>query len=820
MLAGGFGTLYRAVYHIRINIEQWRGLRVQATLRSEVDDLVTKGVMMFSLARTKRWALSRTSLCLGAAMVGIGLLAGAGVAADTAVPKNKDLPRITGAAQEGTVLTASEGKWKGQPTIGFSYQWRRCLSDGSSCVDVAQATDSIYPIRTADIGHTMRVNVIATNRDGSSVGTSAATAIVVAAPAQSPHNAAPPTISGSPVVGRVLTASTGTWTGPAPTDLSYQWRRCSRTGGTCVVTTTQGQAYTLKSSDAGRALRVLVTVRNAAGSASSLSSPTGQVAPSPLPHAPANTSPPRISGSAQQGNVLRGDRGAWTNSPTSYRYSWLRCVTAGGSCAAIRRATTMAYSLVLADVGHTIRFQVDAKNSGGTTRATSTPTVPVLASPPAVGKSAPTNISRPTISGTAKQGAVLTGDRGNWTGSPTSYDYTWKRCNQSGDNCSSIGGAHNTTYTLTSDDVGHTIRLEVEARNADGSTKATSSATNVVAASGPPQNTSSPTISGVPRQGETLTGSRGNWSGGVNDYDDSWLRCNKSGGNCSTIKNNAAGTTYVLTGNDVGHTIRFRVKAKNGSGSSTATSAPTAIIAAAVNAPVNTSPPTISGVAAVGQVLTMSTGKWNNSPTIYHYQWLRCDQNGGGCAAIPGAVGSTWRIQPTSAGHTLRGRVTASNSGGSAQATSVPTHVVAGAPTPPPPPAAGCPSGTGTVDVASIGSPARLLIDRQDASPSVVHRGTQELVVRYHVTACGGRPVQNALVYATAVPYNQWTIPAEQRTNRDGWAELHLRRLSGFPVSSNQQLIAIFVRARKAGENVLAGISTRRLFSVRVNLHA
>jgi hypothetical protein len=92
------------------------------------------------------------------------------------------------------------------------------------------------------------------------------------------------------------------------------------------------------------------------------------------------------------------------------------------------------------------------------------------------------------------------------------------------------------------------------------------------------------------------------------------------------------------------------------------------------------------------------------------------------------------------------------------------------------------------------------------------------VIARFHVTACGGRPVEGALVYATAVPFNQLSIPNEQPTGSDGWATLTFTRLNGFPVSPHQSLIAIFARARKSGENLLSGISTRRLVSVRVNL--
>ena len=72
----------------------------------------------------------------------------------------------------------------------------------------------------------------------------------------------------------------------------------------------------------------------------------------------------------------------------------------------------------------------------------------------------------------------MTASDGSWAGTPPiTYTHQWRRCNKSGASCTDISGAIARTYGLTSADVGFTLRVQVTATNAAGTSTATSDKT-------------------------------------------------------------------------------------------------------------------------------------------------------------------------------------------------------------------------------------------------------------------------------------------------------------------------------------------------------
>jgi hypothetical protein len=329
------------------------------------------------------------------------------------------------------------------------------------------------------------------------------------------------------------------------------------------------------------------------------------------------------------------------------------------------------------------------------------------------------------------------------------------------------------------------------------------------AAAAPPQEKQQPSIEGEATQGNTLIAKNGEWSNDPLTFMYQWQRCDQNVNNCTSIAG-AREKTYKLTDDDVGKRIRVLVTATNADGSTTANSKATDVVSSS-KPPQMRSRPSISGKVAIGEELTANPGEWTGSPQ-FSYQWQRCDANGNNCDNIAGATARTYGIRNADKDHTLRVRVTARTGGGSESATSDRTTVVGGTPTPAPPVGVG-----GALSVTAVSLPNRLVISQIQFSPRVINNRNQPLVARFKISDMqGNRAVSGALVYAIGVPENRISNEGERQTDSSGWATFTYRVLPGLPMKAGARM-TFFVRARKPGDSILAGVSSRRLVSVGVS---
>ncbi len=479
-----------------------------------------------------------------------------------------------------------------------------------------------------------------------------------------------PAISGTARVGQLLTADRGTIADDngVPDVFEYQWFRVVGGADTEIPGATE-KTYRLTDDEEGRQLRVALSfVDNDGYPEGPLASdpyPTGATVEPQQRNYPA-TGKPAISGIARVGQTLTADRGTVDDRngmPDVFEYQWIRVV--GGTDRDIPGATERTYALTADDEGNKLRVALSFVDNDGY------PEGPLASDPyPTIGNvdPRPANIpatGKPTISGTARVGQVLTADRGtvdDANGMPDSFDYQWFRVD--GQTETEIPGATGMTYSLTADDQDKQFRVTLSFVDNDGYPEARTS-DPYPAGDGvdpPPPNspaTGKPVISGTARVGQVLTADRGTIAdaNGVPDvFEYQWIRVD---GDSETEIAGATEKTYRLTAADQDKQLRVTLSFVDNDGYPEARTSDPYPAGDDVDPPPANSPatgkPVISGTARVGQVLTADRGTIedaNGVPDVFDYQWIRVD--GESETEIAGANGMTYRLTAADEGKQFR----------------------------------------------------------------------------------------------------------------------------------------------------------------------
>ncbi len=398
-------------------------------------------------------------------------------------------PSITGgfAPQTGQLLSTTNGTWSGANSGGFSYVWQRCDSGGNNCSAIGGATASTYAVVSADVGNTLRTVVRASNVAGAtdSLASTATGVVTLAGSVNPPVNTVAPVISlpvdeTVPELGDILFASAGTWTGSFPMTFAYSWTKCPAAdpvNGPCVaIPGATLSFFTVPASLYGLRIRVRVTATNSAAVVAQTSAATEIVSAT----APSLSVTPPIQGQNIVDQTLSVGTGTWRGStPLAYTYQWKRCNPVGdlASCTPISLATKSTYVPTTADIGFSLRVYITATNPAGASTGFTNHTFPVVDKQ----HFKPLPVDQPAIAGTLQIGRQLTADAGSFNGdTPITTTLQWQRCDATGAACRAIPKATKVVYFPTINDLGSTIRFVVTAKNAYGTTVASSDSTEPV----------------------------------------------------------------------------------------------------------------------------------------------------------------------------------------------------------------------------------------------------------------------------------------------------------------------------------------------------
>jgi hypothetical protein len=384
-------------------------------------------------------------------------------------------------ARLGTLLKCSEGTWN-EPNseLKFKYEWLR------EDEPIGGETTDEYRVASGDVRHALYCRVYATNAAKEEAqGVSQPIPVPGTAP---PVNQTLPEVKGTAAVGHTLTCEDGTWT-HNPESYLYQWTR-----ELAPITGATSQTYEVKAADAGHGVACRVIAVNTEGP----SEPAESLLKTVKGEAPAPIGVPEIEGgmpTPHVGESLTCLHGEWTGAPApTFTYAWYREGTE-------KLASTIAYTIVSADRGHTLSCVVTASNSeapGGVPASSAGLAVPgVLPEPPLAGVQ---------IEGSTEVGYPLTCKTGTWAGVPEpKFTFQWL------ENGTDIPGQASEKLTIGTNDRGYRIACRVTGKNVAGSVSAISNAVHVPGEG--PVNVEQPFITGGTSVGAPLKCEFGRWQG-------------------------------------------------------------------------------------------------------------------------------------------------------------------------------------------------------------------------------------------------------------------------------------------------------------------
>ncbi|MBN4063751.1 hypothetical protein JYT79_03115, partial [Cardiobacterium sp. AH-315-I02] len=514
-----------------------------------------------------------------------------------------------------------------------TFRWLRGITP------ITDATTLNYVLTSADSGQDIHFEVTPVAQTGDATGIPVVSlGTVVGNTAPTAENVS---INGTALVGNTLTGiyDFSDIDGDDEDVSIYRWFR-----GALVIPGATATTYALIAADSGKAIRFEVTPVAATGTGTGITVTSAEVIV--LNTAPV-VSDVNITvdgggiaslGSGLTGSYIFADVDGDVDSST---FRWLR------DGVAIAGATAQNYTLVTADIGPVITFEMVAKAGTGTSPGnTANATLTIANTAPVVSG---INIAVDG-GGIASLGIGLTGNYifADVDGDVDSSTFRWLRGGVA------IAGAIAQNYTLVTADIGPVITFEVVAKAATGTSPGnTATATLTVTNTAPVVNDVRITDESVGSVlvGDVLTGTY-NYFDIDGDVDSSTFRWLRDG----VVIAGATGSTYTLVTADIGPDITFEVTAKAGTGTTPGNIA-TATISVANTAPVvSAAAITVDGGAAsLGSSLSGSYAYTDvdGDADSSTFRWLRAG------TPITGATDTSYTLETADVGPVITFEVTA-----------------------------------------------------------------------------------------------------------------------------------------------------------------